>query len=590
MGMGRVRSILRHMSIRRKLYAIFILSALLPLLLISAYSYQRNSDQLLEQAYGNLDSMALQVNVNVDNQLSLLEQASFSLFANTTLNSILIYQYTAPMEFVEAYYDINSLLFGMSRTHGYLKNIEIYTTNHTLPSDGLFILHLDSLSERTPSGDTSQPYAYGWYEGITRHKDGYDEFSYLRIMNYADSQRPYAILRMSMQEALLAEIYQQEAVDKLIYVIDEKGYIISTEDKTLLGQPFETALGAAVPSGNGRTALTTNQGETLAAYNTLSNGWQTVCLTPLGGILDTARQTASQIWLITLISTSLAVFLVLSLTRNLSRRFRLLGERVIRMENADFAVAPHADMGADELGDLSNSFDHLSTRLDVLINELYKKELLKKDAELSALQSQINPHFLYNALSLISSQARSAGEEGVANTVQHLSRFYQGSLEKGNRYIPLSRELDITRNYLAIQHQRFDSLFTDHWEIDENTLNCIVPKLILQPLVENALGHATDGKLRRVTIWLRAYILDETLYLEVEDDGVGMTPDKAEALVSDTPQYGYGIYNIQQRIALSFGDAYGVTVHSQVGLGTKMTITLPASHQAPSFDSQYKGV
>jgi two-component system sensor histidine kinase YesM len=221
----------------------------------------------------------------------------------------------------------------------------------------------------------------------------------------------------------------------------------------------------------------------------------------------------------------------------------------------------------------------MSTRLKDLIDTLYVKEIAKRDAELYALQSQINPHFLYNTLSGISSLAIQNDDIEVSKIVNHLARFYQTSLNMGHQYITLEKEIALTKHYLAIQHMRFDDSFIERWEVDESLSSYQTLKLLLQPFVENAINHAIYDDHKCLEISIRVYqsmhVGVPALLLEVEDDGCGMSSEQVEALLSSESKAGYGIKNVHERVQLAYGQNYGVTIHSQAGLGTKITITLP---------------
>ena len=206
-------------------------------------------------------------------------------------------------------------------------------------------------------------------------------------------------------------------------------------------------------------------------------------------IMRSSRKTAMQIVVIALFSLVLSILMIIVIAKYLSRRLRKLNLQAAQVEQGNFTLLPD-DFSKDEIGQLSAAFNKMSTRLKDLIDKLYVKEIAKRDAELYALQSQINPHFLYNTLSGISSLAIQNGDIEVSKIVNHLARFYQTSLNMGHQYITLEKEIALTKHYLAIQHMRFDDSFIEHWEVDESLSTHETLKLLLQPFVENAINHA----------------------------------------------------------------------------------------------------
>lgn len=220
----------------------------------------------------------------------------------------------------------------------------------------------------------------------------------------------------------------------------------------------------------------------------------------------------------------------------------------------------------------------------------YEAGILKKQAELDALQSQINPHFLYNTLESIRGNALVEGVDEIAEMTEALSTFFRYSISYTDNIVTLAEELENVRNYFKIQQYRFNNRFTlDVILSDENELLfCRMPKLTLQPIVENAIYHGLEGKMGQGHITIRATGTQSRMIIVVADDGVGMdketlakiqnrlwdgkelTEDKREKRRS-----GIAIFNVSQRIALMFGEEYGVTIASTPGLGTEVTLTLP---------------
>jgi two-component system sensor histidine kinase YesM len=239
----------------------------------------------------------------------------------------------------------------------------------------------------------------------------------------------------------------------------------------------------------------------------------------------------------------------------------------------------------DEITELGMSFNIMIGKIkDLLDSKIKEQEDLKK-AELRALQAQINPHFLYNTLDTIIWMAESKKTDEVIKIVSALSDFFRISLSKGMDWITIGEEVERIRSYLTIQKMRYRDILDFKIEVDENVSENTILKLILQPLVENALYHGIKNKRQGGTISVRAQRKgrDEIL-LEVEDNGIGFMPEKLAQLQAELKdnsgdikfESGFGLGNVNKRIRLYYGEPYGLSVQSEYMTGTCVTLVIPA--------------
>ncbi|WP_307206760.1 sensor histidine kinase [Paenibacillus harenae] len=231
--------------------------------------------------------------------------------------------------------------------------------------------------------------------------------------------------------------------------------------------------------------------------------------------------------------------------------------------------------GNDEFVHIADAFNIMAGNIQELIKSVYVHGIQKKQAELEALQAQINPHFLYNTLSTISSLANLGEAQKVTGMVSGLAKFYRLSLNQGNVYIPLEKELEQIEAYLDIQRIKYADAFDVYFDLDPELSDCKVIKLILQPFVENVFKHAWFGE--RISIRISAKRIGERMELKVIDDGIGMKPEVARQLLLGPSQSGggYGLKNVDDRIKLRYGDEFGIQIGSIYGGGTTIRIVLP---------------
>lgn len=575
--MKKLKHIFFDLPIIGKLLVLLITCSLLPLALISGYSWYSARKQLVAQAYENMNNMNLQINNNIGNQLESFHQISGMLYTNETLKAYLTQAYQKDIDFVEAYRYINDLFYGLMTANSNVEGITVYVLNSTIPTDGTFVKYLYD-EKTTPEWIRQLDQTYGnmVYTGIYTNDRNHRVFSMGRIMNFNSLNYPYGVLTVSVKEDYLYSLIHQESEGKRIYIINDEGEILSTGDKTQISRTLEDVTGQKLvqEEKNGYQIMELAEGQCLVVYNSMAQGWKTVSIVPLHDILSEANRAASRILMIAGLSFFLALIMILFISRYFDGRIKNLTRQIARIEEEDFSGRIEI-RGNDEIGALSHAFNTMTEKLNVLINELYKKEIARRDTEIYALQSQINPHFLYNTLSVISSLAIRKGDSEISNIINHLSSFYKTSLNKGMRYISVENELEITRHYAAIQHMRFKEHFQESYEVDEGLYPCRTLKLILQPFLENAINHAMGEKEGQLHIIIRLYREGESLCFEVEDDGTGIPEEKLQRLASGRPAEGFGIYNVDERIRLVYGESYGVTVKSKMGMGTKVKIVIP---------------
>ncbi|MGL4344935.1 MAG: sensor histidine kinase [Cellulosilyticaceae bacterium] len=246
--------------------------------------------------------------------------------------------------------------------------------------------------------------------------------------------------------------------------------------------------------------------------------------------------------------------------------------------------------GSSEVITLSSTFNGMMSEITSLNKQLfstttrlYELELQKNKAEILHLRSQINPHFLYNTLESIRGLAMENNSPEIAQIALCMGKIFNYSI-RGKNKTALEEEIAITKSYLDIQRIRFNQKFEVIYNILPPTSQVIVPKMILQPLIENAIFHGLEPKLTKGVLYIASSMADHTLYITIQDDGVGIPPSKLQALVDSlassnlltpTPSMHIGVLNVHNRIRLEYGDGYGLTFESTVNIGTKTTLTLP---------------
>lgn len=256
-------------------------------------------------------------------------------------------------------------------------------------------------------------------------------------------------------------------------------------------------------------------------------------------------------------------------------RIGKLQKAVARVEKEDFSYALNTT-SQDEIGELITSFSKMERKLNYLINEVYKSRIKEKEYEMKALQAQINPHFLYNTLSLINWKAIEAGKRDISKITLALSAFYRTSLNKGNNITHILGEIENMRSYLSIQLMLHDDGFDVTEDIDDSVLEYTCPNLILQPLIENAIDHGIDvmPEDRRGVISVICKDMDTYIQFVIKDNGIGMTKEQTVKILTKDSK-GYGVRNVNERLKLCYGEEYPMIIKSKENTGTEVIITIP---------------
>lgn len=325
-------------------------------------------------------------------------------------------------------------------------------------------------------------------------------------------------------------------------------------------------------------------GTPLTSLSAEEDGWTILLEKPLYLIV----QSAAQLLLVMVVIIAVCLFLILFLSRLFAdfstRRIDQVNRTMQVVQTGDFSVRLHDDC-EDEIGVLTNNFQTMADKIQTLIQDNYQKTITLKEAQLKALQAQINPHFLYNCLSLINSRALLSHQDDISQMSQLMSTFYRTTLNKGRSQIALQDEIRNVMSYLEIQRLLHDGRFQVITQIDPILPDITVPNLLLQPLVENSIVH---GLLPRQEgggcLFLTIRRVEEAIHFTVMDNGVGIPPEKLPTLTS-TDSSGYGLKNVNERLILTYGEASALKINSIQNQSTMITFCLPVSPPAPKQET-----
>lgn len=310
-------------------------------------------------------------------------------------------------------------------------------------------------------------------------------------------------------------------------------------------------------------------------------GWKTVGVFSLNETLKEVTNIRYYSLVIAFLTLLLAAMAAIIFTGSIAKPLKKLRKLMKRAEEGDLDVHFESKYN-DEIGQLGKSFNTMIYEIRKLINMVYSEQKSKREAELKTLQAQIKPHFLYNTLDTIQWMAQGHGANDIVEIVGALTNLFRIGLSKGKEMISVKEEFDHVKSYLIIMKARYEDKLEYEIDIEERILDLKVLKLILQPLVENAIYHGIKEKRGPGRINIKGMIRDNKLYFSVSDNGAGISPEKLKELEillsgskSGEANTGYGTFNVSERIRLSFGTDYGIRFDSSLGKGTTVEVWHP---------------
>ncbi|MEK8128897.1 histidine kinase [Paenibacillus filicis] len=564
-----------RLRLRHKFFLIFLGVIILPFSILIYYSYSSTRSTVTEQTYTALNVTLAQINTNVEKRLEYYNQLSNLLYMDAQLRNYLSTDYEQAYDYLDAFQYINRMLPSLMTLNSNLQNISIYTDNKTLYSDDQYVRHMEELP---PALKRRALEAAG--NTVYTHSEAYKtedaHFTLARSLSYFSLQHPYGILTFDISDNELYSLIKMENNNKRVFIIDEQGWIISHGDRSLdSNRLFDLyPIQSQLQDKEKHFDMRINGQNRYFTYKKLSNGWSTVITVPYDELLSNTNKATKKIIWYSVLTISVAILLLYMTTKLLTKRIEVLLQQIRKVERGDFRLSVNP-RGYDEVDQLSFAFHKMASTIQTLIKDVYVKEIARKESELNTLQAQINPHFLYNTLSSISSLAMKDGAMQVHRMVNFLAKYYRVSLNKGKRIIMLKQEMDLVQNYVAIQDIRFRNKLHMHYDLDEGLFQRSTIKLIVQPFIENCINHAMwDESGINIKIQLKREGPD--ILLRVIDDGIGMTPGQLDsALQKSEHASGYGIKNVDDRIKLTYGSEYGVSMFSRPGIGTAVTIRIP---------------
>jgi two-component system sensor histidine kinase YesM len=423
---------------------------------------------------------------------------------------------------------------------------------------------------------------------LRRDEEGNNTISMLRnVYSSADFREVIAVIRIDLNTRLLIDILRNaiNTEGSLVLLLNTRNEVLLSSS-TSLPWPYADDLSTFIEQITVQSNFNTTVLDGIRVFTSIRKtspknwyrpDWTLLSIMPLEDIQSPINRIIRGVMIMAILSTivfsAFALFFTSSITQRINRL--ISGMRKAQQGKLDGIIIPQ---GSDEITELMADFNYLIKRVSILLAENTRHMNEARRNELTALQYQINPHFLYNTLDLINWSALSHNIPEIYETVQSLSRFYKLSLNQGKSIVPLSDEIKHITAYMEIQNRRFENTITFITDVPEQCMDYSIVKLTLQPLVENAVLHGILKKeIRKGRITVSAEERDDCLLVSVHDDGIGIEEEVLKGLMIRNFSSGksYGLSNVHARLRLHFGERYGLHIESIPRRHTKAILTLP---------------
>ncbi|MBR4707981.1 MAG: sensor histidine kinase, partial [Pseudobutyrivibrio sp.] len=436
--------------------------------------------------------------------------------------------------------------------------------------------HIEDFHFSTPHVQNvfeSSNYRYYWVVSLSRAVDlnymGYNRRGILLVdMNYSAIEQMFSRLNKSGT----GYVYLVDSEGEIIYHPKQKAiYTGLVNENNIVAASYDDGDHIENFEGSKRAVIVKTVGYT---------GWKIVSVVPMEKLTGEFNQLRAFMLIIITVTIFLIVFGNIFISKIVTDPIRQLEASLKSIENGNFDENGIYIGGSHEIRHLGRTIKSLVSQMHTLMDERVLEQKAKRKSELNALQAQINPHFLYNTLDSVIWMIEQEKYPEAISMVKSLASLFRISLSKGNNIITIKDEITHARNYLAIQKVRYKNRFEATINIDPAIENCVTIKLIIQPLIENAIYHAVGEMEDDGLIEINGYEKDGDVFIEVIDNGMGIPEDVLENLLtekttSNRKGSGIGLWNINQRINLYFKEDYGLKIYSELDEGTKAVIRLP---------------
>ncbi len=574
-------------SIHKKLFFLFIVTTMLPSLLIAVSTYFISLDILKEKAGSIFSQSVINIGIAVENELMQIRKISDFLYINRDVKDAVltegkteyeIVKYTEKVEALLKNYSIANIFQNINTVQiiGFSGLEIIFSSNDTMPEYDQQKIRNSKYFIKAMEGDGQIVFA-GTGEQFSSNSSGSgsETISLFRVIRDSTYSRNIGVMYIDLKTDIFTRIVGRLDADSRIsiFIVDNHNSIIN-ESNDFFSADMEYLL-------DENAAGIIRDDNMMFRYDISEFGWKVIGLIPIKKLSEDYGAILLASVLSFIIGFSVACVLWYLISSGIVRPVKDLTDKMKKVTEGNFNVKVNYRSN-DEIGILSSSFNFMLERINQLFREGLEKQNRIRDAEYKALQSQINPHFIFNTLNSIRWMAIISKADNIKRVIDTLARLLKNSTNKMSKYIAIREELENLEDFIYIQKLAYKNKFEVIMNVDEQLLDLSCIKFILQPVLENAIFHGIEPKKFFGKITVTGRVKDGAVVFSVADDGVGMSREQISVILNGEQKdpkgfSGIGIANVNERLKLEFGEEYGIEIKSRVGEGTEVLIKFPVT-------------
>ena len=593
---GKLARIYKNLSIKRKILLIFYIQVTIPLVLIGFMSYKISSDIIYKKSVAYTQNILHTIELRLNDYVNNLIMVSQDFLYDKKIYDIISNNNTAisPLIEYENETEINNTLKKIVFSRQEIQSICLISSKgefYSADNNSRKISIKEAIKEVKEDIHDKARSNMGKAVWFVEAKEKLAENVYFaRTIYNKDNFREIGLMVIMFKKDHLLTLFNDLSTVDIpkIAVITSGNELIASRDQSM-DYLFEPEIQRIITDSRG--AFIDKQEEALVSYVSMQEpSWRIITYVSLNQLYREINLLRNWIILLSILSVSLLSVFGLIISFDLIKPINRMVKGMKKIQKGQWVVNMDEDRG-DELGFLSKTFNEMTKEIDHLVNRIYREQLTRKDAEIKALQSQINPHFLFNTLESINWMAQLNNVPEISETVSALSSLMEISIGRDDRLITIEEEFTYIDNYILILKKRFEDRITLEKNIQSEVMNIKIPRLLIQPLIENAVYHGLEMSRNKGVIKLNAQVSGDKVLIEVIDNGLGIEKDELERindrLSMDNETYfrsmenkgkkSIGIENVNRRIKLLYGEEYTLRLESVPGEFTKVIVQIPYS-------------
>lgn len=571
----------RDLKLRTKFLASFVVVTFIALSMISVLHYYVFTNSIKEISSNSSELLLEQISLNFEQKITEIEETSFLEYKNAGFCSEMIDADSTVNERILMNRSIQKYLYNMIYHFEYIEYAAIFGKNNILYNQHQLGSDYSAQLKYSDFTDTEMMSLDDHRGQTVWEPNNQDTILVKRAMYDINSSAYCGILVLGVKTQYFKEIYEPQSNSnsgELMFLNDQNKL-------TIYNNEISKRLYEASSGTNSGEFLYNNHRYVLTENKTSDERWTLLNIISFDEFTHFLKDLRYWVFIIFIVAFLLAFINAAVLSKYITKRLNRFvhSMKTISFDGQGEVIRSNAK---DEIGMLTNKFNAMVIQIRELINTVSQEKTQKQRAQYKqlefqykALQAQMNPHFLYNTLESIQSLAKIRGEQEIAKMIYLLGKLMRGSISRKEDFITLKEEVDFIKDYLSLESIMYESRLHVDYEVDADVLPCIVPRFILQPILENSIVHGIEKKPGKGLIKIRCWSDHGNLVMEVEDNGIGMSEDKIKTLLSEDDVPGertrVGVKSVHKRLQILFGDSYGINIRSKENVGTTITIVQP---------------